>query len=57
MGLEITRKKDGSPRSKWWYGRFNINGKSTCVNLGVKIAGRFLRRSECAEIRSLSIPE
>jgi len=40
MGLEITRKKDGSLRSKWWYGRFMANGKSTCVNLGVEIKGR-----------------
>lgn len=40
MGLEITRKKDGSLRSKWWYGRFTVNGKSTCVNLGVEVAGK-----------------
>ncbi len=40
MGIEITRKKDGSPRSNWWYGRFTINGKSKCVNLGIKIEGR-----------------
>jgi integrase len=40
MGLEITRKKDGSLRSKWWYGRFKINGKSTCVNLGIEIKGK-----------------
>ena len=40
MGLEITRKKDGSLRAKWWYGRFKINGKSTCVNLGIEIKGK-----------------
>ena len=40
MGLEITRKKDGSLRSKWWYGRFTANGKSSCINLGVEIKGR-----------------
>ncbi|MDF7824132.1 tyrosine-type recombinase/integrase [Pontiellaceae bacterium B12227] len=40
MGLEITRKKDGSLRSKWWYGRFTMNGKNTTINLGVEIKGR-----------------
>ena len=40
MGVEITRKKDGSPSSNWWYGRFKVNGKSKCVNLGIKIEGR-----------------
>lgn len=40
MGLEITRKKDGSLRSKWWYGRFEVNGKTKCVNLDVEIKGR-----------------
>jgi integrase len=39
MSLEITRKKDGSLRSKWWYGRFEVNGKETCVNLDVQIKG------------------
>ncbi|VGO20977.1 hypothetical protein SCARR_03046 [Pontiella sulfatireligans] len=28
MGLEIARKKDRALKSKWWYGRFEINGKS-----------------------------
>ncbi len=37
MSLEIQRKKDGSVRSKWWYGQFSANGKSRCVNLDVKI--------------------
>merc|ERR1711879_613453 len=40
MGLEIQRKKDGALRSKWWYGRFTVNGKSSVVNLGVEIKGR-----------------
>ncbi len=26
--------------SKWWYGRFSVNGKVRCVNLKVKIAGQ-----------------
>jgi integrase len=39
MSLEVTRKKDGSLRSKWWYGRFEVNGKETCVNLDVEIKG------------------
>jgi len=39
MGLEIQRKKDGTLRSKWWYGRFAVNGKSSVVNLGVEIKG------------------
>jgi len=25
--------------SKWWYGRYQVNGKRHCVNLDVKIAG------------------
>ncbi len=25
--------------SKWWYGRYNKNGKRFCVNLGVAVAG------------------
>ena len=40
MGLEITRKKDGTLRSKWWYGRFELNGKTKCVNLDVEIKGK-----------------
>jgi len=39
MSLEIQRKKDGTLRSKWWYGRFAVNGKSSVVNLGVEIKG------------------
>ena len=40
MGLEIQRTKESKLRSKWWYGRFVINGKASYVNLGVEIAGR-----------------
>lgn len=43
MALQIARKKDGSPRSKWWYGRFAVNGKTTTVNLGVEIRGQIPR--------------
>jgi len=39
MGLEIQRRKDGTLRSKWWYGRFEVNGSLKCINLGVKISG------------------
>ncbi len=31
MPLEIRRN------SKWWYGRFTVDGKRYCVNLGVKV--------------------
>ena len=44
MGVEVTRKKDGSLSSKWWYGRFTVEGKSKCVNLGVKVAGTVPRK-------------
>ena len=40
MGLELKRKKDKSLRSKWWYGRYSINGKRHFINLGVEIKGR-----------------
>ena len=40
MGLEIQKKKDGSLKSKWWYGRFEINGKNKCVSLNIEIKGR-----------------
>jgi integrase len=39
MGVEVTRKKNGSLSSKWWYGRFTVEGKPKCMNLGVKAAG------------------
>lgn len=40
MGLEIQKKKDGSLKSNWWYGRFEMSGKTHCVNLGIEIKGR-----------------
>jgi len=40
MGLEITRKKDGKLRSKYWYGRFEVNGQTKCVSLDIEIKGR-----------------
>lgn len=40
MGLEITRSKDGSPRSKWWYGNFTVDGERKYVNLGIEICGQ-----------------
>lgn len=39
MALELRRNKDKSLKSKWWYGRFEVNGKTKCVNLGVEIKG------------------
>ena len=39
MSLEMQKKKDGSLRSKWWYGRFTVNSKSNFVNLGIEIKG------------------
>src|SRR5438552_17076039 len=38
MPLEIRKNPDGSLR-KFWYGRYEINGKRFCHNLGVKLAG------------------
>jgi hypothetical protein len=40
MGLEIQKKKDGSLRSNWWYGRFELAGKKKYVNLNVEIRGK-----------------
>ncbi len=40
MGLEIQKNKDGSLKSNWWYGRFEVEGKSHCVNLGIEVKGR-----------------
>jgi hypothetical protein len=37
MSLEMQKKKDGSLRSKWWYGRFTVNSKSSFENLGIEI--------------------
>jgi integrase len=38
MPLEFRKQRDGSLRNVW-FGRFEINGKRFCPNLGVKIAG------------------
>ena len=38
MPLELRKKPDGTIR-KWWYGRYEVNGKRYCDNLGVKITG------------------
>lgn len=38
MSLEIRVESNGDPR-RIWYGRFMINGKRECVNLGVKMLG------------------
>ncbi len=38
MPLELRKKPDGAIR-KWWYGRYEVNGKRYCDNLGVKITG------------------
>jgi len=40
MGLEITRRKNGSLRSKWWYGNFTVDGKRQYINLGIEIEGK-----------------
>jgi len=39
MPLELRKNSDGTIR-KWWYGRYEVNGKRYCDNLGVKIAGK-----------------
>ena len=38
MPLELRIEKDGSVRP-FWYGRFKINSRRICQNLGVKVAG------------------
>ena len=38
MHLEMRFEANGDVRPIW-YGRFMINGKKECVNLGVKLAG------------------
>jgi integrase len=38
MGLEIRKGRDGKPR-RHWYGRYDVAGKATVVNLGVPICG------------------
>ncbi|MBM4164831.1 MAG: hypothetical protein FJ222_10395 [Lentisphaerae bacterium] len=38
MGLEIRHGRNGKPR-KYWYGRYDVDGKAKVVNLGVPIKG------------------
>ena len=40
MGLELRRDKKHNLRSKWWYGRYMINGKRHFTNLGVEVKGK-----------------
>jgi integrase len=39
MGLELRRDKKHNLRSKWWYGRYMINGKRYFTNLNVEVKG------------------
>ncbi len=39
MGLELRRDSKQQLRSKWWYGRYIINGERRFVNLGVEVKG------------------
>jgi integrase len=43
MGLEIQKKKDGSLKSKWWYGRYEVNSITKFANLGVEVKGKIPR--------------
>ena len=40
MALKIVRNPDGSVKSQWWYGVYEIDGKRRVSNLDVKIEGR-----------------
>jgi integrase len=40
MGLELRRDKNKNLRSKWWYGRYMIDGKRHFTNLGVEVKGK-----------------
>lgn len=40
MGLELRRDSKQQLRSKWWYGRYIINGERKFVNLGVEVKGK-----------------
>jgi len=40
MGIEIRRNADGSLKTKWWYGGYQVNGKRLAVNLGVEVEGK-----------------
>ena len=39
MGLELKRASNKTLRSKWWYGRYTLNGKRHFINLGVVVRG------------------
>ena len=39
MGLELRRDADHNLRSKWWYGRYTVNGKRRFINLDVEVQG------------------
>lgn len=39
MGLELRRNKNYTLRSKWWYGRYTVDGKRRFLNLGVEVQG------------------
>ena len=43
MGLELRRDKNHNLRSKWWYGRYMINGERRLANLDVEIKGKVLK--------------
>ena len=40
MGPELRRDKKHNLRSKWWYGRYMINGKRHFINLNVEVKGK-----------------
>ena len=40
MGLELRRDADHNLRSKWWYGRYTVNGKRRFINLNVEVQGK-----------------
>jgi integrase len=40
MGLELRRDKNHKLRSKWWYGRYMVDGKRHFTNLGVEVKGK-----------------
>jgi integrase len=40
MGLELRRDADHNLRSKWWYGRYTVNGKRRFINLDVEVQGK-----------------
>jgi integrase len=39
MGLELRRDANHNLRSKWWYGRYTVNGKRRFINLDVEVQG------------------